>query len=299
MRQGTCLRAVTVGTAALLATVVALASPASAERGSPDRSGAAAGAAAAVEAPPTREAPRGSRSYAEQGTRTERGTCLFDTEGRRHVDEGPAVLFLTELSYDPVRCRRTMAEVRYRPNQVPPAIAERLAAGDSDGGKGREAIEKGQRQPKRAVDDGARVAAVIPYTLSVQVWWEDPVYIDLTMTRATVGWAYTTPDYLLYGPSYHEAYWYWFDTSGWQRNSYNHLFYNDGYLNGTNVVGQFSNPSFYLPIICNGSGQTTYAAHNLTYAWAANYGYYGWALQSEKSGNCANGMYGSYVVSLV
>jgi hypothetical protein len=241
-----------------------------------------------------RAAPAGTVTYAEQGTRTDKGTCRFETEGKRHVDSGPVVLYFTELAYDPATCVRRMARAEYRPDEVPPALAKQLAAGTDEQSAGQHRTESGQRGS--AARSGTQ--AVIPYALIVQVWWEDLVNIDLTMTRSTLGWAYSTPDLLLYGPSYHEAYWYWFDTSGWRRDAYDYLFYDDGANTGTNTVGRFSNPSFYLPVICDTIGGTTYADHALTYAWASNYGYFGYSLYSEKSGNCDDGMKGSYVVTL-
>ncbi|HEX6355380.1 hypothetical protein [Actinophytocola sp.] len=241
-----------------------------------------------------RAAPAGTVTYVEQGHRTDKGTCRFESEGERHVDDGAVVLYFTELAYDPATCVRRMARAEYRPDEVPPAIARQLAAGSSKEAAGQHRAESGQRGS--AARPG--VQAVIPYTMTVQVWWEDPVYIDLTMTRSTLGWAYSTPDLLLYGPSYHEAYWYWFDASGWKRDHADYLFYDDGANTGTNTVGRFSNSSFYLPVICDTVGGTTYADHALTYAWASNYGYFGYSLYSEKSGNCADGMYGSYIVTL-
>lgn len=215
----------------------------------------------------------GARLQAEKGTRTSNGACRFETAQKRHISTGPQVLVFTEVAYEPSTCTRTVASARYAPNAVPPKIAEKLARG----AKADERVESGTSAPK--TPDAA--TSSIPYVGQgyLQVWYEDPVYIDLSLTRSTLNWNWSYPDLLLAGTTWHEAYWYWFGLSGWRLDSSNRQFYNDGDLAATDTIGHFSNPIFCL-------GDTTYADHFQTLFYAADFGYWGWSYIVDKRGGC-------------
>lgn len=274
----------------LLALVAAVTGPVAPATGAPslDRAGTSA-----ISAPgPERQAPPGAVTYQEQGTRTSTGTCKFTTEGKRDASNGPAVLHFTELSYDAVTCSRTMARVEYSPDEVPPAIARRFTHRDESG---QERTESGKTAPSTRSDTASNQLTIIPFWVEAQAWWEDPIFIDLTMTRSRVSGAFVLEDLGRYGASYHESYWYWFDTSGWQRNSANHQFYADFYNAFTNTTGTFSNPSFYLPLICDSTGGVTHSGHPLTLVYYSA-GFVGYSMVLERAGNCERGMSPNFAV---
>ncbi|KXK63045.1 hypothetical protein AWW66_05215 [Micromonospora rosaria] len=272
---------------ALLAAVTGPVAPAAANPGP-----AGAGTSAVSAPGPDRQAPPGAVTYREQGTRNPTGTCTFTTEGKRDARKGPAVLFFTELSYDPGTCSRTMARVEYSPDDVPPALARRFEQRDE---RGQERTESGEKAPAPRSNAAAGEMTVIPFWVEAQAWWEDKVYIDLTMTRSRVSGAFVLEDLGRYGASYHESYWYWFDTSGWRRDSADNLFHADFYNALTNTVGTFSNPIFYLPGICDGIGQVTYSGHPHTFVYYSA-GFVGYSLVLERAGNCRAGMVENFAV---
>jgi hypothetical protein len=277
------------GVVGVVALVTAVAGPVSPAAANPDLGGSDT---PAVSAPaPERDAPPGSITYREQGTRTPTGTCKFEIEGKRDVDAGPVVLFFTELSFNSTTCTRTMARVEYAPDEVPAEIASRLEVD----GSGQERTESEERAPAERTDAQPSQLTVIPFFVQAQAWWEDPIFIDLTLTRSTVSGAYVLEDLGLYGATYHESYWYWFDTSGWQRNSADYLFYADFYNALTNTIGTFSNPGFYLPIICDTLGGVTYSGHPVTFVYYTA-GFIGWSMALEKAGNCQRGMSENFAV---
>jgi hypothetical protein len=219
----------------------------------------------------------GATLRTQQGTHGTTGGCQFDDHDRRHVSEGPRVLVFTEVSFDPKSCTRQVAGASYAPDAVPPAIARRLAAGDTAGGERKESATTQTGRDKKA---DAGTSALYYGSGYLQVWYEDIIGIDLSLTRSTLGWQWSDPDLLLYGGSYHEAYWYWQTFSGWRLNSSNREFYDDGSLTATDTIGHFSNPIFCL-------GDTTYSDHYQTLFYAANYGYWGWSYIVDKHGGCS------------
>jgi hypothetical protein len=219
----------------------------------------------------------GARLQAEKGKRTSDGSCRFESKQRNHISTGPQVLVFTEVAYEQSTCTRTLASARYAPNAVPPAIAAKLSRGDT----GDQRVSSGTSAPK-AAKSATSATSAIPYVGqgNMQIWYEDPVYIDLSLTRSTLQWNWSYPDLLLAGTTWHEAYWYWFGLSGWRLDSSNRQFYNDGDLAATDTIGHFSNPIFCL-------GDTTYADHFQTLFYAADFGYWGWSYIIDKRGGCS------------
>jgi hypothetical protein len=202
------------------------------------------------------------------------------------------VLYFTELSYDPGTCSRTMARIEYSPDSVPPAIAQRFAKRDEPG---QERTERGERASATRANGASTQLTVVPFWVEARAWWEDPIFIDLTMTRSRVSGAFVLEDLGRYGASYHESYWYWFDTSGWRRDSASYLFHADFYNALTNTIGTFSNPSFYLPGICDAIGGVTYSGHPQTFVYYSA-GFVGYSMVLERGGNCKAGMGENFAV---
>jgi hypothetical protein len=277
MRGRQYLAATAAGAVALVAAVTGPVTPAAADPGGASGS--------------DRTAPPGAVTYQEQGTRTPTGTCAFQTEGKRDAGKGPAVLYFTELSYDAATCKRTMARAEYAPDKVPPAIAKRFQQREK---AGQERVQTESAPPTR-LNAAASQLTIVPFYVEAQAWWEDPIFIDLTLTRSRVSGSFVLEDLGLYGATYHESYWYWFDTSGWRRDSANHLFHADFYNALTNTIGTFSNPGFYLPFICDAMGGVTYSGHPVTFVYYAS-GFVGYSMALEKGGNCQAGMSENFAV---
>jgi hypothetical protein len=223
----------------------------------------------------------GARTYVEKGVRVSGGGCRFEMNDRRHVSTGPQVLVFTEMSYQPKTCTRTVASAGYPPGAVPPAVAEKLAAGDAATAKDSH-TQRSVARTNTPAGAPALAPAAAPYVGQgyLQVWFEDPIYIDLALTRSTLNWNWSYPDLLLAGTTYHQAYWDWFSISGWRLDRSNQQLYNDGDLALTDTIGHFSNPIFCL-------GDTTYADHFQTLFYAADGGYWGWSYDVQKSGGCS------------
>lgn len=199
--------------------------------------------------------------------------CTFSGAGSGSASE-PTRVRMTELTFQPDDCSRTMAVATY-PVATTPASADRRPAGDE------------QTSSAVAADVTDASTAAVNYYGFLKVNVEDAAQINVTYTKSTISWAATSS---CVTSSTRTAGWGWYTPSGWFRTSYstpsNGMNCGHAYLN---TVGTYMNDLF-----CPGDGNTTYTNHSKTLFEGKPAGQYYWSYTVSKSGGCSSALHYDY-----
>lgn len=216
----------------------------------------------------------------EQGTWGAGKTCSFHTEQRGKAGTAK-VLIITEVSFDPTTCSRQVARAEYDRDKVPASVRAKLDSKPDTTDSARK-TDSAALPPSDSNGDRARV--MNPWSGSLKVNVEDPPQIDVTTTKSYLTWS-NDGTYL---HSNHEAEWGWFTASGWNRESYNWSYDNNGLYAYTDTTAHYRNGIFCLTI-------DTHTYHNQTYFEGWYDGYWYWSYSVDKSGGCTALLHYEYI----
>ncbi|MGH8776155.1 MAG: hypothetical protein ACRDWI_13650 [Jiangellaceae bacterium] len=189
---------------------------------------------------------------------------MFSGSGSGEAGNGPTVSISREVSFDPATCTRDFAVASYAAYSVPAQYVDDIAESATD---------------EESVSDG--VTPYYSWTGQLKVNVEDPLQIDVSSTRSKVQWSGSS----CATSSYHNAYWSWFEQSGWRR-------YFDDWSYGRNCSRAYTNTlgKYYNYIFCTIISQpsVTYTDHKKTWFEGRPGGRYYWSYSVGKSGGCTN-----------
>jgi hypothetical protein len=218
----------------------------------------------------------GATVHADRGVRQPTGACQFADSARGRPSGSGKVLYVTEISFDPATCTRQLARAEYPRSAVPPAVRAKLVSPEQ--------AEASATKPSRKAGPTAGVGTLASWAGSLQVNVEDPVQINVTTTRSTLGWSYDGT--YLYGN--HGALWDWFSPSGWSRNAYHWNYGNTGWYAYTDTYGKYRNGVFCLTI-------DTWTEHLQTYFEGWYDGWWYWSYRVNKWGGCTALLHYEYI----
>jgi hypothetical protein len=213
----------------------------------------------------------GHEIVTEPGLRTSAGTCSFSALQQGVAGE-PTVLVVTEVSFDPNTCTRTLARAAYSRDALPPSVREKLA--DQPGATTDERSSGSTSESEMGIQ--------ATWSGSIKVNVEDPPQIDVTTTKSILTWTSG-------GSATQRSEWGWYSPTGWSRVSYDSWHYDGSTLGFTSTTAHYRNGTFCLTI-------DTHTYHNVTLFTGYFNGGWEWSYEVDKSGGCTSLLHYEYIV---
>jgi hypothetical protein len=201
------------------------------------------------------------------------GGCVFASSGSGAAAvDGPRVVAMEEVSFNPSTCMRRIAVAEYPVDQAPQAVKELMVQSS----EGEIVVEQGSLQLP-----GLAPQANKTYKATLNSYIKDPVGLHTTETWATVKW--TADSKKVYSASYTHKYG-MIDLTGWKlKTNHNYHGVTTSYAYA-NTTAKMQNNTF-----CKLLGvwqPTTYGEHNKTYVKGLPNGGWAWEDAMYKHGGC-------------